>query len=126
MLSCTYMYKTRNTNKQSILLKQDRNIFSLNDLATLWGIENRGTLTTTVRRYKEKSILYSLKKGLYSVLPIEKLDVYELGCALCGSFSYVSTETVLVNDGIIMQGLNAVTLVGQKNMSFTIGDNQYI
>ncbi len=126
MLSCTYMYKIRNTSKQAILLKQDKKIFSLNDLTVLWGIENRGTLTTTIRRYKERSILYGLKKGLYSVLPIEKLDVYELGCALCGSFSYVSTETVLVNEGIIMQALNAVTLVGQKNMTFTIGDNYYI
>jgi len=120
------MYKIRDTNKQQILLKQDRRIFNLSDLATLWGIENRNTLTTTVKRYKEREILFSLKKGLYAVLPINKLDSFELGCGLCGAFSYVSTETILANEGIIVQGLSVITLVGQKKMDFTVGENHFI
>ena len=92
----------------------------------MWEVENRNTLTTTVKRYKERDILFTLKKGLYSVVPINKLDSFELGCAMCGPFSYVSTETVLVNKGIIVQGLSAITLVGQKKMDFTIGDNRFV
>ena len=99
------MYRIRNTSKQKTLLEQDIRIFRTSDLAVLWEIENKNTLWTTIKRYIQRKILYRIHKGLYSTVPLKKLDKYELGCAVSGQLSYVSAETVLQNSGIIMQNV---------------------
>lgn len=119
------MYRTRDTLKQKILLEQDKRIFSTSDLAVLWNITNKNTLHTTIKRYVKRNILRRIRKGLYSTTPIQKLNPYEIGCAISGPFSYISTETVLQNNGVIMQNIPIITLIGQKNGDFTIGNNTY-
>ncbi len=120
------MYSLRDTSKQKILLEQDKNIFRTPDLAVLWNIEKKNTLYTTIKRYVNRNILYRIQKGLYSTLPISKLHPYELGCAISGPLSYISTETVLANQGVIMQDVRQITLVGRKNKEFKINDKSYI
>lgn len=120
------MYSLRDTSKQKILLEQDKNIFRTSDLAVLWNIEKKNTLYTTVKRYVNRNILYRIQKGLYSTMPITKLHPYELGCAIAGPLSYVSTETVLSNQGVIMQEVRQITLVGRKSKEFDLNDNSYI
>lgn len=120
------MYSLRKINKQNALLKQDRRIFRTSDLAVLWQIDNKNTLLTTIKRYIKSEILYRIYKGLYSTIPLTNLHPYELGCALAGSLSYVTTETVLKNKGIIMQNTNNITLLGKKNQEYTIGNTTYL
>ncbi|MBN1915657.1 hypothetical protein JW796_01510 [Candidatus Dojkabacteria bacterium] len=120
------MTKLRNTTKLKKLLEQDIRIFRTTDLAVLWEIVNKETLWKTIYRYVKRQILYPIQKGLYSTVPIEKLDDYELGCAMCGPFSYISTETVLQNKGIIMQGMNKTTLIGQKRREFKFKDKIFL
>lgn len=119
------MYMTRNMLKLKILLEQDRRIFKSTDLAILWQMENRNTLLTTIKRYVARGILHPIKKGLYATVPIEKLHPYELGCAVCGSLSYVTTETVLQNEGLIMQHFPTITLMGSKAYRFSINNQDY-
>jgi len=38
------------------LIKLDRKIFHSNDLAIAWGISNKNTLYTTIKRYVQKGI----------------------------------------------------------------------
>lgn len=113
-------------NKQKVLLEQEVRIFKTSDLAVLWEIENKNTLWTTIKRYIERSILYKIHKGLYSTMPLERLDKYELGCAASGQLSYVSAETVLQNSGIIMQNITQITLFGKKKKQFEIGGTAYL
>lgn len=113
-------------NKQKVLLEQEVRIFRTSDLAVLWEIENKNTLWTTIKRYIEKSILYKIHKGLYSTMPLGKLDKYELGCAVSGQLSYVSAETVLQNFGVIMQNVTQITLFGRKKKQFEIGGTAYL
>lgn len=120
------MYRTRNTQKQNNLMKTDRNIFKTSDLAVLWAITNKNTLWTTAKRYVDNSILFPIQKGLYSKISIENLDPFEIGCAMAGQYSYVSTETVLFNEGVISQKAEKITLVGLKNLEFSFGGYDYI
>lgn len=120
------MYRIRNTNQQKALLEQNTRIFKTSDLAVLWGIENKNTLWTTIKRYAHRKILYKIHKGLYAVLPLEKLDKYELGCAISGQLSYVSGEIILQNSGVIMQNLAQITLFGKKKKQFAINGISYL
>ena len=120
------MYIKRKKDRKKILLQQDRRILTTSDLAILWETTNKNTLLTTIKRYTKSKILHRIQKGLYSTIPIPNLHPYELGCAVSGSLSYISTETVLQNAGIIMQHTNKITLLGPKTKQFTINNIDYL
>jgi predicted transcriptional regulator of viral defense system len=120
------MYRIRNTDKTKILLQREQRVFSTSDLALLWGLENRNTLLKTIQRYVDRGILFRIYKGLYSTLPLEKLDKYELGCAISGPFSYISGESILAKEGIIMQNVNTVTLFGKRHKELKVGRYNYL
>lgn len=120
------MYRTRNTNKQKVLLEQDKRIFTTSDLAVLWGIENKNTLWVTINRYTSRNILYRISKGLYATVSLDKINKYELGCAISGFLSYVSAETVLQEAGIITQNVTKVTLFGRKKKEFEVSGVRYL
>lgn len=119
------MYINRNTAKQKALLEQDRRIFRTSDLAVLWQISNKNTLLTTIKRYVKNKIFYRLAVGIYSTIPPTKLHPYEIGCAVAGPLSYISTESVLAQEGIITQQPAKITLVGKKGLEFEIAGQQY-
>lgn len=120
------MYTIKNTKKVQALLKQKKRTYRTSDLSVLWNISNSNTLRVTINRYVKRGILYGVYRGLYSTVPVEKLDKYELGCAIAGPLSYVSTETVLKDQGIILQRVLAVTLVGRRSKDVTINDTRYL
>jgi predicted transcriptional regulator of viral defense system len=120
------MYKIRNTDRQKILLQTNQRIFKASDLALLWDIQNRNTLTKTVQRYVNRGILFRIYKGLYSTLPVEDLNKYEVGCAIGGPFAYISGESILSEHGIIFQDLKKVTLFGKKKKEITIANTTYL
>lgn len=108
------------------LLKQDKKLFHTNDLALLWQIKIPNTLYTTIKRYVQKGVLARIHKGFYSVLPIEKLDPVEVGIGYLHSFAYLSTESVLVENGVIFQASDYITLVSSVSKKFTIGSCSYL
>ncbi|EKE00481.1 MAG: hypothetical protein ACD_22C00009G0009 [uncultured bacterium] len=120
------MYRINGGNKLSFLLRAQKNIFTTADLAVLWGIENDNTLWTTVKRYVALGKLYKLRKGLYAKRPVSELSKYEIGCALMGSNSYISLESVLAQSGVIMQVISQVTLVGAKSAKVEIEGTTYV
>jgi predicted transcriptional regulator of viral defense system len=108
------------------LIKLDRKLYHSQDLAILWNISNKNTLYTTIKRYVKKGILISLYKGLYSTVPVSQLDPYELGRAIIHRYAYLSTESVLVQKGIIFQALYGYSFVSDISKKVTIGKNNYI
>ena len=122
MLSCTYMYRIDQKDKLKMLLNADKNIFSSSDIATIWGITNKNTLWTTLRRYVQNKTLHRLQKGIYSKIDPSQINPFEIGCALAGPFSYISLETVLSQHGVIMQDVKKITLVGDRAMDFDYGN----
>jgi len=113
------------TNKLPVLLGQSQKLFHTNDLALLWGINNKNTLYTTIKRYVKKKILIPIHKGFYATLEADKIDPLKLGIAFLHQFAYLSTETVLVKEGIIFQNIPCLTLVSAVSKQFKIGDNLY-
>lgn len=108
------------------LLKQDKKLFHTNDLALLWQIEISNTLYTTIKRYVQKGILKRIHKGFYSVVPIEELDPVEVGIGYLHSFAYLSTESILVENGVIFQASDYITLVSSVSKKFTVGTYSYL
>ncbi|PIP52081.1 hypothetical protein COX09_03555 [Candidatus Beckwithbacteria bacterium CG23_combo_of_CG06-09_8_20_14_all_47_9] len=113
-------------NKLDRLLKTGQKLYHTQDLALLWQIANRNTLYTAIKRLVKKQILVSVRKGLYSVLPLDQLDPYRLGAALIHHYSYVSGETVLAQAGIISQKVYPITFVSSVPAKIKINDQVFL
>jgi hypothetical protein len=108
------------------LIKSDRNIYHSNDLAILWDISNKNTLYTTIKRYVQKGVLIPIYKGLYSTVPISELDPLELGRAVIHRYTYLTTESVLAQAGIISQATYAYTFVSSLSKKATVGSMSFL
>jgi hypothetical protein len=107
--------------KLNELIKSDRTIYHSNDLAILWDISNKNTLYTTIKRYVQKGVLIPIYKGLYSTVPLPELDPLELGRAIIHRYTYLTTESVLVQAGIISQVTYAYTFASSLSKMITVG-----
>jgi len=115
----------RNLTKLAILLKQKRNIFHTEDLELLWGITNKHTLYSTLHRYTKNNYLIPIQRSLYSTLPLNQLNPIELGSALIHQFTYLTTESVLSQAGLIFQDIPHLTFVSRKVKKFTVNKTSY-
>ncbi len=101
-------------------------IFHTTDLANLWDIRNPNTLYTTLKRYVKSGLIFRIRKGMYSLIPLEELDPLLLGVKTIHSYAYISTETILFGEGIINQRPGSITIVSSHSMKFQVYDNYYI
>lgn len=104
------------------LVKLDRKIYHTNDLAILWGIANKNTLYTTIKRYVNKGILIPIYKGLYSTISPTSLNPLELGIAIAHRFCYLTTESVLSQAGIISQAVYDYTFAADLSKRVSVGN----
>ena len=115
-----------NTSQRFAKLAQmNESVFHARDLANLWQIKNKNTLHTTLKRYVQNGLLFRIYKGFYAIGDIKKINPFLLGVKALNGFAYVSTETVLAENGIILQSLSAITLISSKSKKFFIGENFY-
>ena len=112
-------------NRIAILARQSEQIFHSRDLGRLWNINNANTLNTLLKRYKQKGLLFRIYKGLYSLLSPDKLDPVLIGIKALHSYAYLSTETVLIEEGIITQLDYRYTLVSNSSRNFQIGQYRF-
>ncbi|MFA6917891.1 MAG: hypothetical protein WC285_03605 [Candidatus Gracilibacteria bacterium] len=117
---------TTASNKIAILARQPDSIFHVQDLARLWGIEKMDTLYTILKRYTQQGILFRIYKGFYSLLPIDRLDPLFLGIKALHEYAYVSTESVLVAEGLMAQIIHNHTLISSHSRRFQIGKHYFI
>ncbi len=95
-------------------------VFSIQDLATIWSVTNRGALRVMVGRYTKRGLLYRIWRRLYAVSNPKKIDPTVLGIKSLRRFAYVSCETVLFDAGIINQRPTEITIVGNVSKRFSI------
>jgi len=105
----------------SELIRLDRKVFHTNDLAVLWGIANRHNLYMTITRYIDKGVLFPVYKGLYSTVPVSSLDPLELGAAIIHRYTYLTTESVLAQAGVITQRVYDYTFVADRSRRISVG-----
>jgi len=120
LLSCTEMYRINE------LLKLDRKIYHTNDLAIVWGISSKNTLYTTIKRYVQKGILVPIYKGLYATVPLNQLNPLELGKAIIHRYTYLTTETVLFQEGVISQPPFTYTFVSDLHKAAKVGSMSFL
>lgn len=113
-------------DKLNLLLKISQKLFHTQDLAILWGIMNRNTLYTIIKRMVKRGVLIPVIKGLYSTVPISEIDKFQLGTALIHKFCYVSCETVLEKEGVISQKIYPITFVSSISQKIEVDGTQYI
>ncbi|MFC1678209.1 hypothetical protein ACFLZ9_00550 [Patescibacteria group bacterium] len=112
-------------NRFLTLQRMGEAVFHVSDLANIWEISSKNTLHTTLKRYTKQGLLSRVYRGLYSILPIDKIDPYLLGVKAMHEYCYISAETVLEQEGIIMQATNYITLINSRSKKFSIGNNNY-
>ncbi|MFH1566028.1 MAG: type IV toxin-antitoxin system AbiEi family antitoxin domain-containing protein [Patescibacteria group bacterium] len=108
------------------LLKLDKKLYHTNDLAICWSIFNKNTLYTTIKRYVKKGVLIPVRKGIYSTVPLTQLRPLDLGVALAHRYAYLSTESVLVQNGIISQNVYYTTFVSSFSNRIGVGGQQFL
>lgn len=108
------------------LLKEENRLFHTNDLAILWGIKNKNTLYTTIKRYVKKGILLPIHKGFYSTTGLSQIHPYRLVRGYLHRFCYISCETVLFDHGVIFQKGNYITIVSDISKRFSLGNYNFL
>lgn len=108
------------------LVKLNRKIYHTNDLAILWKIANKNTLYTTIKRYVKKGILIPIYKGLYLTIPLSEIDHLALGKAIIHDYTYLSTESVLFQNGLINQISYSYTFVAGKSKKITVKNINFL
>jgi len=103
------------------LTASGKTVFTTGDLMLFWGIENKNVLKTTIFRAVEKGYLKHLRRGLYSLKGVE-VDILELACKLKKN-SYVSFETVLLQEGVINQWYDTYFLASDRKTTIK---NQFV
>lgn len=101
-------------------------LFHANDLAILLNIQNPNTLRVTLHRLAQAGILHRIQRGLYSILPPEKIDPILIGSACLHRSSYLTTESVLRDEGYILQSVDAITFASSVSRRFTILEHRFI
>ena len=113
------------SNRFAELAKISDVLFHTDDLANLWHITSKNTLYTTIKRYVQDGLLFRIYKGFYGIKPLAEIDPLLLGIKALHNYAYVSTETILVSEGIIQQQISAITMISAKTKKFTIGNQAY-
>lgn len=70
---------------------------------------NANTVRVTLHRLTRSGVLHRIQRGLYSIVPPASIDPVTLGVAVLHRFCYLTTESVLVREGYILQDIGAVT-----------------
>ena len=107
------------------LAKLGEQVFHAGDLAVLWQIDSPNTLYVGLKRYTDAGLLFRVFKGLYSIKPVHEVDPVLLGMKAIHRYAYISTETVLVRHGVIMQAVQAITMISSISKTFKLADHHY-
>jgi len=108
------------------LASTGQRLFYLSDLRLIWDVSEPGTLKKRVYRYLKNGDLYSIQRGLYSVVPPEKLNPLEVGVFLCHGYCYLSLQSILDRNGIINGRSQYFTYVSDKSRRLSWNNHQFV
>src|SRR3989338_4494500 len=102
------IYSSEN-NKIKQIISSGEVVFRDTDLAVVWGITNKNTLYTTIKRYAKQRLLERVRQGIYSIKNIDTLNPDAIGAKILHEYCYVSAETILERAGILKQKITNIT-----------------
>lgn len=101
-------------------------LFHVSDLASLWHVHDPHVLRVTLKRYTDRGVLFRVYRGFYATKPVEQINPLLLGQKALHRFSYISTETVLAQTGVIVQQSDIITFVSSVSKKFSIAKYDFI
>jgi len=104
------------------LFKSKNTVFSIKDIALLWGESNTELVKTRVYRYVKAGKLYSIRKGLYA--KDKDYDKNEVATKIYTP-AYVSFETVLGKAGVTFQYYGQVFVASYLTREITADRQTY-
>ena len=105
-----------------IILKSDRTVFSVKDIAILWKDVNTDAARVRLNYYVKRGYLYRIRRGLYA--KDTNYNKMELATKI-STPSYISFETVLIKEGLIFQFRDSITVASYLSREITIDDQRY-
>ena len=105
------------------LYKTKKEIFTINDLALIWGKNDKKDLYATVFYYVKTKVLIRLSGGLFTLS--KNYNVKELGVRIYTP-SYISFETVLRESGAIFQHYENIFLAGRWSIKKDIDTHSFV
>ncbi|HPS42222.1 MAG TPA: hypothetical protein PK040_06435 [Anaerolineaceae bacterium] len=109
-------------NFLSALLRTGKTVFSTKDLALLWGEPNTGATRVRLHHFVKTGELYHIRQGLYATS--RDYNRRELATRILIP-SYVSFETVLVQEGLIFQYYETIFLASYTTREIEIDGQVY-
>lgn len=110
----------------ALLAGAEQPLFHTGDLAILLGIRNANTLRVTLHRLVRHKILHRVHRGLVSILPPQTIDPALLGSACLHCYAYLTTETVLRDEGVILQSMQALTFASGVSRRFACAGHHFV
>ncbi len=104
-----------------VILRSPRTVFSIEDVALMWGEEDNKTITRRLYTYVKSGKLIRVHRGLYA--KDKNYDRLELATRLYTP-SYISFETVLTREGINFQYYGNIFVASYINREIIIGDKK--
>jgi hypothetical protein len=74
----------------------------------------------------QRGVLISIYKGLYSSIPLSQLNPLDLGKAIIHRYTYLSTEWVLAQAGVIIQTTYQYTFVSDLPKKVTVDSISFL
>ncbi|MFZ5376373.1 MAG: type IV toxin-antitoxin system AbiEi family antitoxin domain-containing protein [Patescibacteria group bacterium] len=105
-----------------IILRSDKTIFTLKDIALLWQETSTNTTRVRLNYYVKKGDLFRLRRGVY--VKDKNYNKLELATKVFTP-SYVSFETVLAQEGLIFQYRSDITVASYLNRNIEIDGQRY-
>jgi predicted transcriptional regulator of viral defense system len=104
------------------LMRSEKTIFTINDVALIWNITNVDFIRKKIYRYLKSGKIYSLRRGIYA--KYKNYDKFELANRIYTP-SYISFETVLAQAGIIFQYYSQIFIASYLSRELTIDNQRY-
>ena len=82
------------------ILRSPKTVFTIKDVALLWGESNTQAIRTRLSYYVRRGKLYRVRAGIY--VKDKRYNKLELATRIFTP-AYVSFETILAQDGLIFQ-----------------------
>jgi predicted transcriptional regulator of viral defense system len=108
------------SSKYTKLIETGRNVFNLDDLASIWGQKQRSDTLWSARKYARVGKLHRIKRGLYALNPNDT-DTYEVANKAFAP-SYVTGPTILIKHGLSFQFIYYVHSAALRTKHIKIDD----
>jgi predicted transcriptional regulator of viral defense system len=112
----------RKGNYLATILRSPKTVFSLGDIAMLWGEASSDATRVRLNYYVKQGNLYRIRRGLYA--KDKNYNKLELATRIFTP-AYVSYETILSQAGLIFQFYSQIFVASYLTREITIDDQLY-